>query len=196
MRKKKIIFISGPSCSGKSTIVKKFSEEMFSYIENIENNPHISNLKSEKEFNAYKSQMWFLNTMHQFIASTPIGENIIVDQSPEAIVYTYSKFFLDKKLISKKEFLTLEAEYFKVKNLLKSRNYLSISILLEARAEDLYCRAKLRDKNNAMSQGWFSDINSYFINYYMNDNNTIKLKTSNQSSTSLFEEVKKIVEQK
>lgn len=194
MEKQKIIFISGPSCSGKSTIVKKFSEEMVSYIENIENNPHISDLQSQKKFNAFKSQMWFINTMHQFIASTPAEESIIVDQSPEAIVYTYSKFFLDKNLINKKEFSLIEAEYFKVKNLLRSRNYRSISILLDASAEDLYCRAKLRDKNNAMSQDWFSDINSYFINHYMNTNQTIKLKTSNQSLSSLFEEVRKIVE--
>ena len=196
MNQQKIIFISGPSASGKSTVVKSFSEEMFSYIENVKNNPYISQLNSDKEFNAYQSQMWFLKTMHEFIASVPTGKDIIIDQSPEAVTYTYSKYFFDKKLISEDEFSILENELLKVRKLIESKNYLSINILLKASSKDLYDRAKARDQENVMPLQWFIDINKYFTNYYMTDSHIIKLETSDQSSSNLFEEVKKIIEQK
>ncbi|MFP3424656.1 deoxynucleoside kinase [Pseudoalteromonas sp. SIMBA_162] len=196
MNQQKIIFISGPSASGKSTVVKSFSEEMFSYIENVKNNPYISQLNSDKEFNAYQSQMWFLKTMHEFIASVPTGKDIIIDQSPEAVTYTYSKYFFDKKLISEDEFSILENELLKVRKLIESKNYLSINILLKASSKDLYDRANARDQENVMPLQWFIDINKYFTNYYMTDSHIIKLETSDQSSSNLFEEVKKIIEQK
>ncbi len=196
MNQQKIIFLSGPSCSGKSTVIKKLSGEISSYIENIKDNPYISQLKSNEEFNAYESQMWFIQEIFKFINTVPIGKNIIIDQSPEAVTYTYSKYFFDKKLISASEFSILENELLKVRKLIESKNYLSINILLKASSKDLYDRAKARDKENVMPLQWFVDINKYFTNFYMTDNHIIKLETSDQSSSNLFEEVKKIIEQK
>ena len=67
---------------------------------------------------------------------------------------------------------------------------------MKASSKDLYDRANARDQENVMPLQWFIDINKYFTNYYMTDSHIIKLETSDQSSSNLFEEVKKIIEQK
>lgn len=194
VNRQKIIFISGPSGSGKSTIVRKFSSQLISYIEHVERNPYISKLNTTKEFNAYGSQMWFIETMNNFIKSAPHNKDLIIDQSPEAIIYTYSKYFLEKGEITLHEFSMLEEKLVEIQDTISNRNYHSVKIFLREQPQTLYERVKERDKNNVMPIEWFIDISKYFENYYRNDKSVITIKSNDQNNCYIFEKIKKLIE--
>ena len=117
-KKKIIVFVSGPSGSGKTSLLKELSDTYDCYIEDFRRNKYLKKMLEGKiEFDSYKSQYWFLNSVYEYILKNNEKKIIIIDQDPYYILYVYSEYFKNMKLMTEKEFLRLKKIYKEIYNL-------------------------------------------------------------------------------
>jgi thymidylate kinase/NTP pyrophosphatase (non-canonical NTP hydrolase) len=101
------ITVSGPPGVGKTTVVTALAPHFASdgvYFEHFENNLFLRPIDGPSlDFDAAKSQLWFLNEMISFVTSSK-RSRLLLDQDPTAIVLVYSQLLLDQGMLSKAEF--------------------------------------------------------------------------------------------
>jgi hypothetical protein len=59
-KQRRVVFVAGPTGSGKTTLVKRLTERAAVYIEDASLNPYLA-VRSGNAFDAGASQTWFLD---------------------------------------------------------------------------------------------------------------------------------------
>jgi len=182
-----IIFLSGPSGVGKTSVLRKLSNLYECYLENSSQNPELKLLlQGSSSFNAYKSQLWFLERINDFIQKSK-AEIVFVDQNPKAIMNVYSKYFLDTEKICTDDYNRLDNYYNQLTKNINDKYSCVIDYYLFADVEILEQRAGQRDSEKL---SWFQEISNNFALLYRNDPSITFVNTNSMS----LEEVSKFIE--
>jgi deoxyadenosine/deoxycytidine kinase len=192
-KKKIIVFISGPSGSGKTSLVKELLDTYDCYIEDFKGNKYLKKmLEGEREFNSYKSQYWFFNSMYKYIIKNKEKKIIVIDQDPYYILNVYSIYFGNMKSMTQKEFLKLKKIYEQICNLYNFDRE-KHSIYLKSNTETLYKRIKKRD-GKALDLKWFENINKMFEEKKRKIETNLEIKTEDFSIKNIKEKVESYIE--
>lgn len=172
-----LLTIAGPPGSGKSTIVRALETSFVGgacYIERFEENPWLDSLDSPaEEFDAERSQRWFLETAAGFVARAPSAA-LLLDQDPTAIVLVYGQLLFDRGLITADAFnehltalLRLEIDH-------ASRLAGRTVILLDASAETLAVRCA-RKKGPRLEADLLEDVRERFATVFRKLPNVVRI---------------------
>lgn len=193
MSKRLAISICGPSGSGKTTAVGILSEFLAPYVESPENNPHFNRDQiCSSKHNVFLSQDWFLANILSFIESNR-NISVVIDQSPEGIVYAYSKYFLNCGQLSVDEFIHLQ-DKMEFINLTLKKHYIYKIINLNAEPEILHKRVCYRDSAGSTPPlSWFIDSHSRFNDIEQGTMDDLSIDTSSTTVAMLSEKITKHV---
>jgi deoxyadenosine/deoxycytidine kinase len=100
-----VVFVAGPTGSGKSTLISRLRRYAATYTENVAENPFLTS--ANESFDAAASQTWFVDRIEQFSRAEP-RHNLAIDQHPLAISKVYGELFRREGLISNADFRGLE----------------------------------------------------------------------------------------
>jgi guanylate kinase len=179
----KIVFLSGPSCVGKSSQLIELAKNYKCYIEDTSRNKELELFFCGNEsFNAYKSQLWFFENIDAFIKESN-DDLIFIDQDTKAIMYVYSKYFLQNGMLSGNDYTELENYYFRLNSGIKRKYSEIFNYYLYAHTATLKKRASQRD-STAFS--WLLDIADRFNALYKNDLSIIPINTDQMSLNEVF----------
>ena len=98
------VTLCGPPGSGKSTIAARIGSAMRPssvYLERHEENPFLRDLQSPPaDFDAERSQAWFLDRMADFLATSAVGP-LLLDQDPTAIPLIYGSHLAERGVLNR-----------------------------------------------------------------------------------------------
>lgn len=159
-----LLAIAGPSGVGKSTLVNALASHSPIFRETVEDNPYLPKLLAGRidQFDAAANQQWFLTKISGHIEKADPQLSLVLDQDPAAIVFTYSRMWLNGGHISQSAFSGLVESLIELENLAARWQSPRITLLLDAPAEVLHQRVSARDGKNTPPVDWFRKARTSF----------------------------------
>lgn len=157
-----IVFVGGPSGSGKSSLVRELGKLGSIYIENAPDNPFLmSYLCGEGPLNAYENQRWFLNSIVRFLCDPSRKGVLIIDQHLPGITSAYTRLFEAEGLVSSSQAAAIMTEGESLLSALYKR-FPVLTVHLTASTPCLWARISARDKQTKLSFPQLEQVNILF----------------------------------
>lgn len=184
-----IIFIGGPTGSGKSTLIRKFktNKNYPVYLEKVNENQYFIDSISGKKVDFYNSQQWFNNQIIEAIKTNP-SENLIVEQHPEGISKVYGKVLLYNELISKHEYQEICKKSEEIYSLIESIGFNYLIVNLDAHYEVLLKRIEQRKSDYDIDEDFVKLIAEKFRHISFNGP-SIQLNSDFYSVEQIYEKI-------
>jgi deoxyadenosine/deoxycytidine kinase len=144
-----VIFVAGPTASGKTTLVKRLANQGVAYIEESRRNPYFS-VRSGDSFDAESSQHWFLDQIATFVRDHVKGI-LVIDQHPLVVSRVYGAMFFNKRLLSKSRLGRLDRSANRIVEELSAPRTRSLTVCLSASTNTLAKRLRRRKRNGLSS---------------------------------------------
>ena len=74
------LFLAGPACSGKTSLVRSLPGDWSRYEERFRGNPQALPMIAGREFDAVRLQQWFLDQMSQWLKDQEPIQGLLVEQ--------------------------------------------------------------------------------------------------------------------
>jgi ribose 1,5-bisphosphokinase PhnN len=137
-----LVFVAGPTGSGKTSLVRRFAKSAAVYVEQSELNPHLA-VRSGGRFDVKASQNWFLDQIDTFLKRHQ-HEAIIVDQHPFVVSGAYGRLFYERGWLTGQEFRRLNEHATEIWRRAIRRYRKVLTVCLTARTGTLKARIMRR----------------------------------------------------
>jgi energy-coupling factor transporter ATP-binding protein EcfA2 len=145
-KKKTVIFVAGPTGSGKTTLVKSLSHRATAYIEDATRNPYFG-AHSTDAFDAEASQKWFLDKMAEFLQGHTAGV-LAIDQHPRVVSRLYGAVFSSKGLLSDPALVRLDRYADRLVRQVTESAGNVLTVWLSASTPTLWARLRRRKRHH------------------------------------------------
>jgi len=158
-RKDAIVFVAGPTASGKTTLVKRLRTRATVYLEDVSLNPHLPQ-RPGVPFDVLASQHWFLQSIRSFI-SEQAGRVLVVDQHPLVISRVYGKMFCQARALSNTDLRELDSRAVHLWEAIGRQSKRVLTVCLTASTQVLMKRLKARGVS-ALNASAVRQVNELF----------------------------------
>ena len=158
-KRRTVIFVAGPTGSGKSTLVRALTQRAAVYIEDATLNPHFA-VRSRATFDARASQSWFLDQMAEFLGRHRTGV-LAIDQHPRVVSRVYGAMFCAKGLLSESALTRLDRYADRLLKELTESGANVLTVCLTASTETLRGRL-LRRKRRGLTSSEVLSVNRLY----------------------------------
>ena len=193
-----VLSICGPSGVGKSTLAKALAKNHPTFIETTDGNPHLEALLQGKtDFNASANQDWFLQRVGRYISRANPRSPLILDQDPAAIVFSYSKMFLDDEKMNEDQYVLLLERLLKIEAKLQAWKCARTVLFLDAPADVLRQRVLQRyGKRHTPNIKWFERVRNNFVQLFVCFPNAITISTVEFSPVQIFSRAELLIQRR
>ena len=182
----KILTISGPPGSGKTSVVNNLSKEFQTYTEDVKHNPFIQDISRKRnEFRAVENQNWFLDRLETFLDAADPTAHLVIDQDPAAIVKVYCRLYRDNGSIDCQSYMGYLKRLIDIEIKLNKWGGGRQAIMLDAPAEILFKRVKETASWRKPPLEWFESVRNYFQEFRKRVGNIPTLDTNRTSSREI-----------
>jgi deoxyadenosine/deoxycytidine kinase len=156
---KAVIFVAGPSASGKTTLVRRLADVGALYEERPAENSHLARFLAGGPLDAAANQRWFLDHISAFLngAKAPIA---IIDQSPLGVA-VYAQMFAEQGLLAPAAAANVDLNARRILEALYGASVRTLHVVLTASSSTLWDRLTA-DQRPVFPRSVLSRLNELF----------------------------------